>query len=278
MLKKLLSLILAAGCLFGTQLQQKYTVDDTTVYSTDISSSCQRKFIVAKIPRNQRTFQQPSHEVVRIFNQFGCEMKEVDFAHVNFHLEPRGTCLQRELKKHFLQRYQTLQIEKIHVRKDRYFDCDKPYRILQMPQKQKGTLRLSQNDRRFFFRYSVVGKIKRLTATRDIGKGETLSAQNTRFVMQPFEDVHKEYVTKREGLVTRHRVQKGDILTGFQTKPKPAVQSGSMVSCRYKRDNVVIEFEAKALSGGVAGDIIEVQKDRQRFRARITGKNKVEIL
>ncbi len=272
------ALLLLATLLQGAALQKEYTLYDTSVYSTDLVPDCEKKFFVLHLPANQQKYQHPVHEIQRLFKQFHCPLEEAEFARVTFHLQSRGECLEKELRSHFMQKYPTLKIDSLFVKKNRYFDCNKPYDLLSDPARPTGTIRVRQGEKTHFFRYDITGSFKRFVTVRKIARGEELTRSNIKQEAIEFDHVDKNYVDSYRNKVAKYALREGKVLTTYMVKEKPAVRRDHTVKCRYLNGNIVIEFEARALDDGVVGEVIKVQNGQNRYKAKIIAPDVVEIL
>jgi flagella basal body P-ring formation protein FlgA len=278
MLKNLVSLLLLQSFAFALTLERSYEIDSVSVYSTDIAQACDRKFFLFTFPANQERYNHPAYEIVKLFNQFGCKMDAVDFAHVEFTLKMQKGCLKNDIKNHFSLLYPNIAIENIFIKQNGAFDCDEKYVIEEIPNRSSGSFIVVQNDKRLFFRYDVQATIPRYVANTDIERGETLHPNNVVLKATAFDDLHKEYLHDLDEKVAKYRILKDRIITQNMVKDKPLVVQNKTVKCRYKQGNVVIEFEATPMSDGVLGEEIRVKKDLDTYRAKVIGKNLVEIL
>lgn len=278
MLKTLINLIIFSSLAFSYTLEKEYEVSDVSVYSTDIIKECDRKFFLFSIPHNQQTYQHPSFEIVKLFNQFGCKVDEVDFGRVTFHVKAQKSCLQDELKNHFLSKYPTLKISNIFIKQNSYFDCSKSYEIQNIPDRKSGSMKVVQKGRSYFFRYSIEGKVKRWTTSTSLERSKPLTSNNTDFEYVEFEDLNKKYLDTIENKVAKYNLPKDKVLTEYMVKEKPAVMQNHTVKCRYNQGNILIEFEATAQSDGNLGEEIRVKKELEIYRGKVIGTNLVEIL
>lgn len=279
MLKILVSLSLLSAFALAYTLKQSYELYETTVYSTDLVPECNRRFFVLNLPQNQTTYEHPAHEIRETFRQFGCELNENEtFARVTFHLKSNAQCLVDDMSKHFQSLYPSIEINNIFIRLNRHFDCAKEYFIEPIPLRHTGSIVVNQDGKRYFFRYDIDAKVQRIVSVDSINRGEDLSHSNTAMEYVDFRDLQRDFVENTDNLVARYRIQAGRELTAQMVMPKPDVRQGHTIKCRYRQNNIVIEFEATALSDGVIGDEIRVQKGLTRYRARIIGHNLVEIL
>ena len=264
--------------LAAQELQKSYEVYDSSIYSTDLVPSCDRRFFLFHIPQGQTKYQHPSYEIVQMFQQFGCEIESVDFARVEFTLAGSAACLKQDLKNHFKNLYPSLKVEDIFIQINRNFDCDAPYMVDNIPNRERGSMVIVQDSNRYFFRYEITASIKRYVSTTTIERGAAVDGSNSQLQYVKFTDLHRDYLQDISNVVARHRIQEGRNLMQQMVQQTPDVRRGHSVKCRLRQDNVVIEFEAEAMSDGVIGDEIRLQKGLDRFRGRIIGKNLVEIL
>jgi len=279
MLKILISLSLLSVFSLAYTLKQSYELYEPRVYSTDLIPKCERKFFILNLPQNQSKYEHPAHEIRKIFKQFGCELDEGEtFARVTFHLKSNAQCLVDDMSAYFENLYPSIQINAISIQSNRYFDCDKEYFIESIPQRHTGTIIVNQEGERYFFRYDVDAKVQRLVSQTPIERGESLTPSNTSLQFVEFRDLQRNYIHNIDNLVAKYRIQEGRELTSQMVMQKPDVRQGHTVRCRYTQNNITIEFEARALSDGIIGDEIRVQKGLKQYRARIIGHNLVEIL
>lgn len=278
MLKTALSICLLALPLLAAQLQKSYEVEKLSLYSTDLIPSCDRNFFLFKIPRNRQVYQHPAHEIVQAFERFGCEVDAVDFARVTFNVSSNTQCLEEVLQEHFTNLFPGIGIESIYIANSRFFDCDQEYEILSIPNRPKSTFTLVQGGKKYFMRYEVEATLPRYVAQRDIARGQSVDRSNVAKEAVPLENNHKEYIQSLQNSVARYRITQGSAITQNMVEQKPDVKRGHTIKCRFKQDNIIIEFDATALSDGVAGDEIRVQKGLEIYKAKILAKNLVEIL
>ncbi|MGM0624005.1 MAG: flagellar basal body P-ring formation chaperone FlgA, partial [Campylobacterota bacterium] len=129
-----------------------------------------------------------------------------------------------------------------------------------------------------FMRYEIRANIERLVATKDIDRGQSVNMANVAKKMVPWQNSHREYIQTVQNSVARYHIAQGTAITKNMVEQTPDVKRGHTIKCRFKQDNIIIEFDATALSDGVVGEEIRVQKGLEIYKAKILAKNLVEIL
>ena len=77
---------------------------------------------------------------------------------------------------------------------------------------------------------------------------------------------------------TKHHIKQNSIITMRDVEALNIVRKNSNVSVSLSSEGISITFSAKALQDGKLNDIITIQKqNKKRLKAKVVGKNRVEI-
>ncbi len=164
-------------------------------------------------------------------------------------------------------------------------ELPKKYTLMFKPHAHRynhSSLQLTSNEsnERYFLSYTILATIKVFKASHNINRGKILTYIDlkhtnepfTRFTGMPLQRIGKSAVRLKK------RLQKGKIIYEHDIEALPYVLKNKPVYVRLTNGNVHLEFQAKSLQDGKIGDMISIQKkDKTRLKAKVVGKNLVEI-
>ena len=134
--------------------------------------------------------------------------------------------------------------------------------------------------KKLFFDYRIEAKIKVYFSRVDIKKSQKVSTLNT---IQKIIKLDKLKalpinVNHLNTMQLKRHLKKDKIITIRDIAKLNLVKKGSMVTVVLQNNNINISFLAKALQNGKLRDIITLQKnDKKRIKAKVVGKNRVEM-
>jgi flagella basal body P-ring formation protein FlgA len=122
-----------------------------------------------------------------------------------------------------------------------------------------------------------------LSATRDIGRGETCADGDfaeARGDVGPVLVQRLPSLADVAGARTLRPLAAGDVVTPTAVQVRPAVLSGDVVAVRASISGVTVRGQAVAQQSGSQGDIIRVvnRESRRPLRARVVGHGQVEVV
>jgi flagella basal body P-ring formation protein FlgA len=287
LLKILLLVILTFSLSAKDILQKNYYVDTDYIHLSTITKNPKDNFLLFKLDRNRYTKRVKSKELINLlqkhgYNSFSSKNRYVKFikkSPINL------SKIKNEIKKLYKNRYATIDIKNISVIPRGYIHAlPKEYQVNFSSRSylsNHGTLYIKTPQRKkIFFNYSIDADITIIIAKKNIQKTTQLSPINTtkktilldRFRAIPLQN------TQNKKIEAKHRIKRDSIITTRDIKTLDIVKKDSNVNVTLSQGEISITFSAKALQDGKLNDINTIQKrNRKRLKARVVGKNRVEI-
>lgn len=268
-------------------LQQSYTFKNPTVFSTDLTNSCPKRFEILQIPDGKSTYRINAQIIAKSYELNGCTIDTGNVRYINFtketalNIEP----FKQQLNDLFIASYPAMIIQKIDVfprglieslpeNAKAVFDQDT------IENKEGIFYVVDKNGVRRYFDFSLDATLNVLYSNQKINRSEVLSSSNTSLKSIPFVQFRGKPITDLP--VTRQRLRRSlrenvPILDRY-IEPLPIVLKGSKVSVQVQNGLVVVEFIATATQEGALYDIITIEKsDKKRAKAKVIGENRVEL-
>ena len=168
--------------------------------------------------------------------------------------------------------YPTIKIEKITISPT----PPKKYKNLKILFSYKSNAGNIKIDNKYYF--------VRIKALIDVYKAKRLIRQNE-FIYNkvykttiPFKYFYSTPLSKiTKNLIAKNIIAKNSIITTSNTTTAPIVFKDSLVNAIIKSKSIIISTQVKTLKNGNIGDIIPVKLKNKILKAKIIGKNLVEI-
>ncbi|MCD6433601.1 MAG: flagellar basal body P-ring formation protein FlgA, partial [Sulfurimonas sp.] len=228
-----------------------------------------------------------SKELIKLLQSHGYNSVTSKNRYVKFHKKSPIDLLviKNEIEKLYRSKYINIEIKNISVRPRAYIKSLPEHYQVNMRSRNhlsnSGTLYIKTPQRKkIFFDYHIDAVVTIFIARKNIKKDVELSSVNTRketisldkFRAMPLQDIQRGTVQ------TKHHIKKDSVITLRDMEALSIVKRDSRVSVSLTSNSISISFVAKALQDGKLNDIITIQKsNKKRLKARVVGKNRVEI-
>ena len=146
---------------------------------------------------------------------------------------------------------------------------------------RSGTLYVKTTDnKKIFFDYQVEAEVSVYIARKKIKRENELSLVNCKkksIILDKFDAMPIQKL-QQSMFQSKHQIREGTVITARDIEQLSIVKRDSIVSVILDEKNIAISFGAKALQDGKLDDTITIQKNnKQRLKAKVIGKNRVEI-
>lgn len=287
-MKHILLLLLINTFSFAVALESHYTLLTPELNASVIYPTIQNDFNIYTFDKNKNRKSFSSKRLIKIFESHNLSLDDNSRGIVHFErtsdidLNP----VKEEIEAYYLSHYPNINIDSIILDPNGTItELPKKYTLAFKPnahQHNHSSLQLisGESKERFFISYTILATIKVFKASHNINRGRILtyidlkqtSEPFKRFTGTPLQSIGKSTVRLKK------RLQKGKIIYEHDVEAPPSVLKNKPVYVRLTDGNVHLEFQAKSLQDGKVGDMISIQKkDRTRLKAKVVGKNLVEI-
>lgn len=280
-------IILSLTTLSGYELQESYTYEYSTIYSTDLFPDISKKFEILKIPEDKTQYRLNAQIISKTFELNGIAVDTGKVRYVNFiQKSPVDfTPLKEQLETLLRGQYPSIRIENITITSRGYLPSlsQKSRGIFDENffQNSKGTFYVvDEHGVRRYLDYSVRATVNVLHSNQKISRRDRLSGFNTHIKQVPFTSFKDTPLTTLPNEPSRFRsnLKAGQLLTLRNIESVPLVLKNEKVIVEVKNDTVIVEFGATATQEGLLYDIITIQKsDGKRVRAKVIGEHRVEL-
>ncbi|WP_310440103.1 flagellar basal body P-ring formation chaperone FlgA [Sulfuricurvum sp.] len=280
-------IILSLTTLSGYELQESYTYEHSTIYSTDLFPDISKKFEILKIPEDKTQYRLNAQIISKTFELNGIAVDTGKVRYVNFiQKSPVDfTPLKEQLETLLRGQYPSIRIENITITSRGYLPSlsQKSRGIFDENffQNSKGTFYVvDEHGVRRYLDYSVRATVNVLHSNQKISRRDRLSGFNTHIKQVPFTSFKDTPLTTLPNEPSRFRsnLKAGQLLTLRNIESVPLVLKNEKVIVEVKNDTVIVEFGATATQEGLLYDIITIQKsDGKRVRAKVIGEHRVEL-
>jgi len=280
-------IILSLTTLSGYELQESYTYERSTIYSTDLFPDISKKFEILKIPEDKTQYRLNAQIISKTFELNGIAVDTGKVRYVNFiQKSPVDfTPLKEQLETLLRGQYPSIRIENITITSRGYLPSlsQKSRGIFDENffQNSKGTFYVvDEHGVRRYLDYSVRATVNVLHSNQKISRRDRLSGFNTHIKQVPFTSFKDTPLTTLPNEPSRFRsnLKAGQLLTLRNIESVPLVLKNEKVIVEVKNDTVIVEFGATATQEGLLYDIITIQKsDGKRVRAKVIGEHRVEL-
>ncbi len=288
MLNKLLLFLFLLSQLYSNQVLDKtYYTKSNQVMLSDIVQNTKKDIKLFQIQKHRHSKKIASKKLLDILKKCGYEGYIAKHRFVKFvkKSDIDLSKIEKKIEEFYTEHYPSIEIKKIIIEPRGYIESLPNDYSISIPKRSYlsnvGTLNIkSLKNRKLFFDYTVDATIDSFVTTKAIKKGTELSPKNskkTKIVLSklrasPLQTIHSST------LQAKNHIKKDKTLTIRDVVQLDVVKRNSMVVVVLNNSNISITFNAKALQNGKNGDIINIQKsDGKRLRARVIGRNRVEI-
>jgi len=274
--------------IFSATLESHYTLPTSELNASLIYPEIKDDFTIYTFTENRNRKSFSSKDLIKLFDAHDLTLRDESRGIVHFErasdisLKP----IKKEIKAYYLSYYPKMQIKTVVLR------TNAP--ITQLPEHYTLTfktnaykyshsslqLNADKLDTRLFIRYTIDATLKVFKASHNLNRGKILSYVDLKYKNEPFKrftDLPLRTLGKTS-LRLKKRLPKGKIVYQRDVETLPSVIKNKAVYVRFSNGNVHVEFQATSLQDGRIGDIISIQKkDKTRLKAKVIGRNQVEI-
>lgn len=274
--------------LFGSSvLNSSYYIDSNDINLSHIVPHAKKDINLFSFRDEKNSKRVKSKELIKLLKTHGYNSVSSKSRYVKFHKKSpvNLSVIKNEIEKLYRSKYINIDIKNISVRPRAYIkSLPQNYQVSIQSRdhlSNSGTLYIKTPQRKkIFFNYHINAVVTLFVARKNIKKDVELSSVNSRkesvildkFRAMPLQDI------RRGTIQTKHNIKKDTLITLRDIQPLSIVRRGSRVSVSLTSNSISISFIAKALQDGKLNDIITIQKsNKKRLKARVIGKNRVEI-
>ncbi len=287
-MKHIIFLLLINTLAFSTALKSHYTLPSTELNASVIYPEIKNDFSIYTFDTNKNRKSFTSKTLIKIFESHNLSLEDNSRGVVHFErtsdidMEP----IKKEIKAFYLSYYPNMRIDSIILDPNGTLTyLPKEYTLTFKPNAyryNRSNIQLISNEtnERFFISYTILATVQVFKASHNINRGKILSYIDLKHTHEPFTRFTGKPLQKIDKSAARlkKRLQKGKIIYEHDVEALPSVLKNKPVYVRLTDGNVHLEFQAKSLQDGKIGDMISIQKkDKTRLKAKVVGKNLVEI-
>ncbi len=268
-------------------LQSDYYITTDDINLSIIVPHAKQDSKLYSLERSRYTKKIKSKELIELLKEHGYSSYLANDRYINFiKKSPIDlTIIEEKIRKLYTDKYKDIQIQAITVMPRGYIESLTDTYIVNIEKNnhfsRSGTLYVKTTDnKKIFFDYAVEAKVGVYIARKKIQRESELSLVNCKkksIILDKFDSMPIQKL--QQGMIqSKHHLKEGSIITSRDVEPLSFVRRGSIVSVILDEKNIAISFSAEALQDGRLGDTITIQKnDRKRLKAKVIGKNRVEI-
>jgi flagella basal body P-ring formation protein FlgA len=285
MLKFFLSFSLIIIVLNAKELQKQYFTHSNDINLSIITKDYQNDKTIYHIDRDRYSLRIRTKNLIDILKQNGYYGYKSKYGYITFIKQSNidFSKIKEKLKEYYHNNYAQIDIKSIkiiprtHIKKlpnnyilnirKRSFLTSNPIFSIKL-----------QNKRQIFFQAFIDAKLFVYKTKKRVKKSTPLNALNLKKVYVKLDRFRAKPIQNIDNIQAKFHLSKNKIITSRDIQKLFLVKRGSMVNVALKDSDLEIDFSARALQGGSIGDTIIIQnKNFKKFRARVIGKNKVEI-
>ncbi len=268
-------------------LKESYGFTAPEVLSTTLFPELSDPFPLFTVPPGTDRYRVSAETLREAFEAHGVTLDTGKVRYVTFtRTSPVDTsALAREVAAYYREHYPTLSLRSLQVT-PRVYTATLPKRYTlaigdTSYRHDSGTFYISDvNGNKSFFDYRIDADITVLKTRGDLPRKAVLNALNTERVSVTLESLRTPpFTAGGDGSYRLRRpLREGEVILERHVEPAPLVTRDSAVLATLQSGNVLVQIRAVALQDGVLHDIIAIEKpDGQRLKAKVVGKNRVEI-
>ena len=285
-MKKLVLLLFVLVSLQASEyLKKEYFTPTNDINLSLITHDKKNDKVIYRIDRDRYFKRIRSKDLLHILQQNGYRRFKAKRSYVTFIKLSSAdfSPLKQKLAEYFKKNYKYIDIRSIKIVPKMHID--------KLPKKftfkvRSGTLLRSHGifsiitpkKRQIFFDYYIDATLPVYKSRQKILRKEVLSLRNLTKENVRFERFRALPMQQINALQAKHHITKGKLITVRDVERIDLVRRGEFVSVVLKASGLEIDMSAKALQAGGLNDIILIQNRRgKKLRARVVGKNLVEI-
>ena len=285
--KFLLLTLLLLLPLLGNELKSSYYINSNDIRLSDIIKEPKEDAHLLSLERGKSIKKVKLQELQRLLEKHGYKGYSSKSRFIKFTKKSPINVekLQHKVSTYYKQKYQEINIKNIIVTPRSYIpSLPKNYEIVFASKSHlfnKGTFYIrTLQKKKLFFDYLISATLNVLVSKIKIRRNEELSYFNTKkknMTLSKFRALPLQKIDK-SSLESKRQMKAGTIITQRDIKALSLVKRGQRVSVTLNNRGIAISFSAKAQKNGQINDIITILKsDGKKLKARVTGKNRVEI-
>ncbi|MFC2073702.1 flagellar basal body P-ring formation chaperone FlgA [Campylobacterota bacterium] len=287
-MKHIFFLLLMNTFSFSAILESKYTLLTPELNASVIYPDIQKDFSIYTFDENKNRKSFSSKTLIKIFESHNLSLSDNSKGIVHFERTSDIDMgpVEKEIEAYYLSHYPNMKIDSIQLDPNGTItELPKEYTLMFKPHAHRynhSSLQLTSNEsnERYFLSYTILATIKVFKASHNINRGKILTYIDLKHTNEPFTrltGIPLQRISKSP-VRLKKRLQKGKIIYEHDVEALPYVLKNKPVYVRLTNGNVHLEFQAKSLQDGKVGDMISIQKkDNTRLKAKVVGKNLVEI-
>jgi flagella basal body P-ring formation protein FlgA len=288
LLKSFLLLSFFCVSVFSAELKADYTISSQELNASVIFPQIKDDFSIYKFSKHRYKKSFSSAVLIQAFKEHNVllEDKSQGIIHFKRATSLDLTPLKEKIKAYYLSYYPSMKITSVTFKLHSFMQkLPSAYTLDFKPnayQYKKSTLQLTlpKSKKRHFISYEIHASVKLFKASHNINRGKILKPIDLVYTNEPFERLNGSILRALDesDLRVKKRLNEGRILYEEDLETVPSVLKNKTVYARMVSGNVHLEFQAKSLQDGQVGDIVLIQKsDKQRLKARVIGRNLVQI-
>lgn len=284
---KLLLLFFFSLKIYATTLNATYYIDSRNIKLQNILPDAPYNVTLFKIDQTRHKKRIQSKKILKLLKQHGFKDVTASSNYIYFiKKSPIDTSkINTSIIEYYQEKHPSIKIKSVIVTPRGYVkQLPKQFEVKMQKKSHlsnSGTLSIKTLEKKkLFFDYTLDAKVYVYTAKKGMKKGERISLLNTtkkqvqldKFKAMPINIEHLNITQSKKNMKADYIINIRDIET------LNLVKRGAHVSATFKDSNINISFSAESLQNGKLNDIITIQKrNKKRLRAKVIGKNRVEI-
>jgi len=287
MMFKLFFFLLLSFNLYALEyIKQNYYIDSHDINST-LFFKDKENILLYTIPKHLHSLRIKKTQLEKLLKNNGFKNFNIESRYVYFEMKSPidTTKIENFLREHYKNKYKQITINSIHVQPRSYMDTLPRIYNIHIRSKnhlsKDGILSIEDNqNKKYFFDYTIDAKLKVLISKEKIHRNEELSKKNTAYATLKLDKfralpLQKLRLTKYQA---KYNLKTNSVITVKDIKKLSLVKRDSMVTVWINNAGMSISFSAKALQNGKLNDIITIQKnDGKRLKAKVVAKQRVEV-
>ncbi len=271
--------------LFARELKKEYFTPTNEIHLLVITKDAKNDAVIGTIEKNRYLKRIRSKDILRILREHGYHDFKARHSYVTFlKTSPLNLLpLKEKLKHHYEENYKAITIEEVHIIPKNHIErLPKNYTFKIQKNthlKSNGTFSIiTPKKKQFFFTFYIDATLPVYFTKRKIARGEVLSQRNLQKKTLRLERFRAQPLQELNTLQAKHHLNAKKLVTLRDVEKLDLVRRGEFVSVILKEGGFEIDMDAKALQAGGLNDIILIQnKHGKKLRAKVVGKNLVEI-
>lgn len=286
-LKTLFLLLISLALHANEVLKSDYYITSDDINLSVIVPHAKQDNKLFSLERSRYSKKIKSKELINLLKQHGYPSYTANNRYINFiKKSPIDTTkIEENIRKLYKEKYTEITIKAITVMPRGYIKSLTDKYVVKIQKNnylaRSGTLYVKTTDnKKIFFDYQIEAEVSVYIARTKIKRRNELSLINCKkksIILDKFDAMPIQKL-QANMLESKHHIQEASIITLRDVEQLSIVKRDSIVSVILDEKNIAISFAAKALQDGKLGDTITIEKnDKKRLKAKVIGKNRVEI-